>query len=409
MPKARFISVGLIFISCFIEISYGQLWSGIIAPSRAVNWESAGVPGGIPSRTRICTTVGLPGQLPTFIQKVTAVQITTAIANCPDGQTVFLNPGTYNLTCNGTCIEFMRGITPVSNVTLRGAGADKTLISLSGSGDSCSGAPSAIVCMKSSDLSYPGGPANTADWTAGSYTAGTTSLMFANARNLSVGVTPVILDQVDDLRDNGGVYVGCEFPPSGPYNAKCYSGSEPSGAQRGARAYNTVRGQQQIVTVTACTPSCPNPGPTKVTIRPGLYASNWSATKSPGAWWASHTPSMDGIEDLSLDDTSSTAASTIGIVNCRGCWVKGIRSISPGRSHGWIWTSNHITVQDSYFYAEQRYAADAYGIDTFGDLNFVAAKDRCKDRQFQIAILCLVGECPQILGQTRSSKSKARH
>jgi hypothetical protein len=220
--------------------------------------------------------------------------------------------------------------------------------------------------MKSSDLSYPGGPANTADWTAGSYSAGTTSLIFTNARNLKVGATPVILDQLDDLNDTGSAYVGCELPPTNGYNANCYKGSEPSGAQRGARNYNTIRGQQQIVTVTACSPQCPNTGTTKVTINPGLYAPNWSSSKSPGAWWASSVPTMDGVEDLSLDDSGSSAAATVGIVNCHGCWVKGIRSINPGRSHVWIWTSNDVTIQDSYFYGDQRYGSDAYGIDTFG-------------------------------------------
>jgi hypothetical protein len=220
--------------------------------------------------------------------------------------------------------------------------------------------------MNSADLSYAGGPANIATWTASGDSAGSTTLIFSSARNLRVGLTPVILDQLDDLNDNGNVYVGCELPPRNGYNSKCYNGSEPSGAQRGASAYNTIRGQQQIVTVTACSPACPNPGTTKVTISPGLYAANWAPAKLPGAWWASSTPARDGVEDLSLDDTGSTAASAVGIVNCHGCWVKGIRSINPGRSHVWIWTSSRVTIQDSYFYGDQHYGSDAYGIETFG-------------------------------------------
>ena len=45
--------------------------------------------------------------------------------------------------------------------------------------------------------------------------------------------------------------------------------------------------------------------------------------------------------------------------------MKGVRSIQPGRSHVWIWTSDHVTVQDSYFYAISQYSSDAYGIETF--------------------------------------------
>lgn len=349
---------GLMFLA---QSASGQLWSGILAPSRAVNWANAGVPGGIPARSTICSTLGTAGQSPSYIQSVTAAEINAAINGCGSGQAVFLNAGTYNLTCNGTCIEF----NAVSNVTLRGAGANQTLIVLSGSGDGCSGSPSAIVCMKSSDVSYTGGPSNAATWTASSYSPGQTTLQFSNASNLHVGLTPVILDQLDDLNDTGNVYVGCEYPPSNGNNTNCYSGSFPSGSQRGNSA-TTIRGQQQIVTVTACSPSCPNSGSTTVTISTGLYAPNWASAKLPGAWWASSPSAMDGVENLSLDDTSSTAAATVGIVNCYGCWVRGVRSMTPGRSHVWIWTSNHVTVQDSYFYGDQQYSSDAYGVETFG-------------------------------------------
>ncbi|MGA8185692.1 MAG: hypothetical protein WB819_18855, partial [Terriglobia bacterium] len=37
-----------------------QSASGIIAPSRMINWSNAGVQGGIPNRTSICTTLS-PG------------------------------------------------------------------------------------------------------------------------------------------------------------------------------------------------------------------------------------------------------------------------------------------------------------------------------------------------------------
>lgn len=366
MVILRRFSMVVVVFTFFIRPLYGQLWYGIISPSRAVDWSHAGVPGGIPERAKVCSTLGAAGKPPTYIQSVTAAQITSAIANCPSGEMVFLRAGTYNLTCYGTCIEFMRGSVPVSNVTLRGAGAEQTLIVLSGSGDSCSGAPRSIVCMKSSDLSDPGEPANTATWTASSYSAGTTTLIFSSTRNLKVGATPVVLDQLDDLNDTGNVYVGCELPPTSGYNLNCYIGSDPAGAQRGEGAYSTIRGQQQIITVTACSPQCPYMGTTKVTISPGLYAPNWLPAKSPGAWWASSVPTMDGVEDLSLDDTGSSAASSVGIVNCHGCWVKGIRSINPGRSHVWILTSNNVTVQDSYFYGDRQYASESYGIDTFG-------------------------------------------
>src|SRR5213592_227777 len=89
-----------------------QSWSGILSPSRAVDWSTAGVLGGIPNRTTICATLN-PG--------VTASQINSAIIACPNGQVVMLNAGTYNLT---DAIHFQYP----KQVTLRGAGASQTKI-----------------------------------------------------------------------------------------------------------------------------------------------------------------------------------------------------------------------------------------------------------------------------------------
>src|SRR5438309_11030519 len=102
--------------------SYAQLWSGILDTSRAIDWNQAGVIGGIPNRTSICATLN-PG--------ATAAQINSAIASCPSGQVVFLNAGTYNLS-SGIVFDNK------SNVTLRGAGPDQTFL-IFAAGNSCGG------------------------------------------------------------------------------------------------------------------------------------------------------------------------------------------------------------------------------------------------------------------------------
>src|SRR6266550_4021318 len=74
------------FFVIFLCLSGGlhaQPWSGIIDPSRAADWTSPGVVGGIPNnRTTNCATLN-PG--------ATAAQINSAIASCQSGQVVFLN------------------------------------------------------------------------------------------------------------------------------------------------------------------------------------------------------------------------------------------------------------------------------------------------------------------------------
>jgi hypothetical protein len=164
----------------------------IVSTSRSVDWRQAGLPGGTPpARTTLCATLN-PG--------ATAAQINSAIAACPSGQAVMLNTGTYNLSGG---INFNNK----SNVTLRGAGADKTLIVFGGSAAlNCHGL-NANVCMDASDTNWPGSPSNTANWTAG-YAKGTTVITLSSTSNLAVG-KPLILDQLDDTVDAGDIYV-CE-------------------------------------------------------------------------------------------------------------------------------------------------------------------------------------------------------
>src|SRR5207245_7959926 len=83
-------------------------WSGILDPSRAIDWSHAGIPGGIPNRATICVSLD-PGS--------TAAQIDAAIAACPADQVVFLTAGTF--TRSG-------GLNLKSDVTLHVAGAART-------------------------------------------------------------------------------------------------------------------------------------------------------------------------------------------------------------------------------------------------------------------------------------------
>src|SRR5437868_10252502 len=87
--RSKYILALLLTLFCLSPtFSHAQLWLGTIDPSRAVDWSNVGIPGGIPNRTTICTTLN-PG--------ATSAQINNAISSCPNGQVVFLNAGTYNL------------------------------------------------------------------------------------------------------------------------------------------------------------------------------------------------------------------------------------------------------------------------------------------------------------------------
>jgi hypothetical protein len=252
-----------------------------------------------------------------------------------------------------------------SYITLRGVGSNSTFLVWSRVG-TCSGSDSgADICARSADTNYWEGPSNTATWSgtsgaSGTYTQGATSILLSNVKNLTVGA-PIILDQIDNQTDNGGLYVGCEYgskTSGGDSSAACYSGAYSNGFERGVGSLATIRGQQQIVNVT----SISGTGPYTVGITPGIYASNWNTGQSPGAWWATSPVYADAVENISLDHTNGGGG--INFFNCTGCWVKGVRSIrnsltGTGWGHVYFQICNHCTVRDSYFYG---FSGDAYSI-----------------------------------------------
>ena len=322
-------------VLCFSPLCQAQLWSGLINSGRAIDWSKVGIPGGIPNRTTICTTLN-PG--------ATASQINSAISSCSAGQVVFLSAGTYNLSSG---IVFSGN----SNVTLRGAGANKTFLVFTG-GTGCHG-QQADVCIDGTDTNWGGGPSNTANWTAG-YSKGTTQITLSSTSHLQVG-NFLILDQTNDPTDTGSIYV-CSYGPQGGVGQAPYCAGElPSGGGR------SDRDQEQIVTVTAISGS-------NVTISPGLYMPNWSASKSPQAWWPTSPILSSGIEDMSLDHTNSSidsAGAGVVIFNGLGCWVKGIRSLNSPRSHVRFYISPRSVVRDSYFYGTRNAASQSYGVEDY--------------------------------------------
>ncbi len=267
-----------------------------------------------------------------------------------------LNAGTYNI--GG--IDFGGG---KSNVTLRGAGADQTFLVFNND-VGCHGFL-ADVCMESSDLNWRGGPSNLTNWTAG-YAKDTTTITLASVPNLKVGF-PLILDQLDDTSDNGGIMVtdsngtmsSTSPGVSGPYSLEGNGG----GAQRPGRQ------QLQVVTVTGCgsvtTPGAACSGTNvAVTISPGLHMPNWRSSQSPNAWWAMSPSQGLGLENVSLDH-SGTGVAGIEVFNCLNCWVSGIRSVNTGRAHVQVLLSARVTVRDSYFFLTQNSVSQSYGFECF--------------------------------------------
>ena len=300
--------------------------TGIIPDDRAIDWSQGGVVGGIPNRTTICATLN-PG--------ATHTDINDALAACSNG-VVFLSAGTYNLAGG---ITFSGN----SNVTLRGAGPDQTILKFAGD-DPCGGLR-ANVCIHGRSMAWWGNlpSSNIQDWTAG-YAKGATEITLASTDGLAVD-TVLVLDQLDDAADTGGVYVACGSGVS-------FDACPPT---------RPGRSQQQHVRVTAI-------NGTRVTISPGLYMPNWRVSQQPQAWWwgdSSVTAEMSGVEDLTLDHTDSTGTSGIAFHNAYNCWVKNVQSVNANRNHVWFYQAARIEVRDSYFYGTKSAASMTYGVESF--------------------------------------------
>jgi hypothetical protein len=334
MVKSKLLPL-LVFFSLAGSV-FGQNWSGVLDPTRAVDWSQAGA-GTIPNRTTVCSTLN-PG--------ASASQIASAVSACPAGQVVFLNAGTYNLSA---------GILMSGNVTLRGAGADQTRLVFT-SGNGCGGV-AASICVFNGDSNYKAQPGNTANWTSG-YAKGATQITLSSVSNLQVG-SLVILDQLQDSVDDHFIYQAA-IP-----GVTCINNGNST------CDYNTRNGrpQFQIVTVAACGTATANGqacNGTNVTISPGLYMPNWNALQSPGAWWSSNLPITGvGIENLSIDSSASASANAITFFNGARNWIKGIRSLNPHNHHVEFWQSAHITVRDSYFWSTQSNVEESYGIEAY--------------------------------------------
>jgi len=95
---------------------------GILPDDRVYAWTpgvNVGVPGGIPARSAICTTIDAATYGTGAVDASKA--LLSAINSCPPGQVVFIPAGTYRLDASVDRAT-------ASNVTIRGAGPGKTIL-----------------------------------------------------------------------------------------------------------------------------------------------------------------------------------------------------------------------------------------------------------------------------------------
>jgi hypothetical protein len=333
----------------FSTTSYAQLWTGIISSSRAVDWSTSGVLGGLPdaSWTQCGSTVTTSTSLSA---------LNTQLAGCSANQYVLMEPGTYNYS--GT-------INIPSNTVLRGSGASSTFIVETGGSGGCNGMGASIaICGANSSTNAE---QNVCDWTAG-YSSGTTVITLANCgstrpaagslSNLKVG-SVLVLDQADEYSDTGTIWNCAEgSPPTASGAGVCGSTTQGGDARTDGpcAATECQRSQQQVVTVTGISGS-------NITISPGIYMPNWRTGQLPQAWFGNSVVSNAGVENLSIDQTNATGSRAFAMMNCYNCWISGVRSLYSSRDHAYMYECVHCTIQNSYFYQNVSHYDVSYGVE----------------------------------------------
>jgi hypothetical protein len=281
------ISLPLVLLA-FALCCQGQAWKPILDSSRAIDWSNAGV-GGIPPRPKLCASLTPAASL---------AQINTALSSCPRGQTVFLAAGMYSIP--GT-------IAIPSNVTLRGAGADRTILNSTGKGGY-------VVSMGSESVQF-----NPVKIVSGA-TAGSTSIMVDHSSHIAPGKYLAIAEL------NNPTFVSAMGSKA---NCDWCDGWTKTGAM--------ARGQ--IVEVTAVRGD-------NILISPALYS---AYTYSPVAVPFEMAVSHAGVEDLQVYANNTGYDASFGMKRCAYCWVKGVETnYTDGDLVELLW-GYRDEVRDCYF------------------------------------------------------------
>jgi hypothetical protein len=263
---------------------------------RRIDWTYTGVPGGIPDRSRICAT---------FAPGVSANAINRAIATCSTsgGGVVYLDPGTYELTG----IRLYR-----DNVTLRGAGADRTV-------------------LRGCDIVRLGNGSNAA----------------SNIRIVGGGAKDThtfTVESTRGLRANKMIEIDRDDDPD--------------------FVTSTVGGQRHIKQVNIITSVHDN----TVSVRNPLI---WDfSTGDPRIKWTFENTRFSGVEDLKLDHAGTSGCQNFMLQYCYGCWVKGVHSHKPSGYHIVILGTLNGEIRDSFIADAQTYGANNGGLVFYGTAKY---------------------------------------
>src|SRR6266850_2575872 len=308
MKRAQLLLFLLIVLAFVPGVAHAQAWSGILDPTRAIDWSAAGVPGGIPSGT--WTQSGSTILASTFGNGASDATsgIQTALNACGTNHFVLLGAGTFRIN---TFLSIP------NNCVLRGAGASQTKLNDMGTS-------SGLIRFGTNGLTgvnppFSGG--NSTTFTGGAQ--GASTITVASATGITVGSLLMLSQPNLSYMTEFGHGGDCNFCTSGQTN-------------------DFLSGQ--IVRVT-------NVAGTVLTIAEPLYIGY--ANPSYVFRFTATVATNSGLENLKLsqNNTHSNANSaTIQMIGAYASWVKGVESDFADNAHMFLQYSLHCEVRDSFFH-----------------------------------------------------------
>lgn len=298
-------------------IALAQSASAEIIPSdRRVTWQgNVGVSGDIPNRTIIYTTLSSTGNDDTN-------SIQTAINNCPSGQVVKLNAGTFKIT----------SLSMKSNVTLRGSGINAT--TLKGTGTSSY----YIISFYNNSGTF-----GTSYNLASGYTKGSTTITTSSSHGWSAGDV-ILIDQLNNPTGDPPVTnVGTD--------GTCTWCSRANGG----------RCLGQVVKVIS-----PTSG-TSATLEIPLYWT-FSAGLTPQGTKINIGASNAGVEDLKIDNSTSWNGNqnndgTVYFYGASNCWLLRVEVYGVYKTGIYLGPTYRNTVRSCTVHLPYQYTSSyGYGL-----------------------------------------------
>ncbi len=281
-------------------IAVCNLAADIMPAERRIDWSQSGIPGGIPDRTTIYTTIDAAAYCNGATDATDAIQ--AALTACPENRVVYIPAGTYRI--DGS-------LKVPGRVTLRGAGPQKTVLDAHGTGSGF------IIFDPDLEIWNPPTIAIT-----GGLMKNSTEITVDNATDVSIG-SYLKISQLNDsayvtITGVGGNCTWCD------------------------EGYNGTRTMGQIVEVVSKNGN-------SIGIIPGLYFA-YSPSLSPAASVQKAGVSHAGVEDLQVYMNNTGYTVNFQMNGAAYCWIKNVESNYADGDHVRVFSSYRCEIRDSYFH-----------------------------------------------------------